>query len=105
MEGLLYKIDMWFSNWGWTDDFADLLWRGRCEHCIVALPMEVADMEPFLDYAAMLRSEGDWTVAVRQYEFIEDDELQLIQFRGWCLFRWRDAIRTDSFTLRGGMEA
>ena len=105
MEGLLYKIDMWFSQWGWTDDIADVLWRGRCEHCIVALPMEVADMEPFLDYAAMLRAEGDWTVAVRQYEFVEDNEVHLIQFRRWSLFRWSDTIRTDIFSLSPSLEA
>ena len=105
MEGLLYKIDMWFSNWGWTDDIADLLWRGRCEHAIVALPMEVVNMEAFLEYAAFLRGEGDWTVAVRQYDFVEDNEMQLIQFRGPCLFRWKGCIRTDSFKLEVGMEA
>ena len=105
MSGLLAKIDMWFAQWEWTDDIADVLWRGKCEHAIVALPMEVADMEPFLEYASYLRSCGNWTVAVRQYEFVEDNEVQLIQFRKWSLFRWSDTIRTDSFVLSGALEA
>ena len=28
MMDLLMKIDMWFANWDWTDDIADVLWRG-----------------------------------------------------------------------------
>ena len=105
MSELLAKIDMWFAQWDWTDDIADVLWRGRCEHAIVGLPMEVADMEPFLEYASYLRSCGPWTVAIRQYDFVEQDEVQLIQFRGWALFRWSDVIRTDSFVLSPSLEA
>ena len=105
MRDLLARIDMWFANWSWTDDIADVLWRGKCEHAIVAVPMEVADMEPFLEYAQYLRACGPWTVAVRQFEFIEDNEIQLIQYRGWSLFRWSNVIRTDSFVLEPTLEA
>lgn len=97
MKDLLMKIDMLFSRWNWTDDVADVLWRGKCNHAVVAVSPECEDMEPFLAYAQFLRSCGPWTVAVRQYDFVEKDELQLIQFRGKSLFRWRPAIRTDYF--------
>ena len=105
MMDLLMKIDMWFARWDWTDDIADVLWRGKCEHAIVALPNDVKDMEPFMDYAQYLRGCGDWTVAIRHYDFVEENEVQLIQFRRWSLFRWRPTIRTDSFVLSGTLEA
>ena len=105
MMNLLMKVDMWFANWDWTDDIADVLWRGKCEHAIVALPNDVKDMSAFHEYAQYLRGCGDWTVAIRHYDFVKDNEVQLIQFRGWSLFRWSPIIRTDSFVSSAGMEA
>lgn len=97
MKNLLMKIDMWFCNWNWTDDLADLLWRGKCSHCMVAVNPDFEDMEAVLDLAQYLRGEGPWTVSVKQYDFVESNEIQLIQVRGWGLFKWKPSIRTDFF--------
>lgn len=97
MLDLFRSIDMWCTRWNFTDDVADVLWRGRCRHAIVAVSDEFEDMQSVLEYARYLRRCGDWTVAVKQYDFVEKDELRLVQYRGRSLFRWKPAIRTDYF--------
>ena len=105
MKKFLIWVDNLFTHYNWTDDLADLLWRGQCFHVIVLVSPDIPDFGAILDYAQWLRDQGDWTVSVQQDDSVDIDSLALVQFRGRGLFWWKPKVRTDWFTAQSCLDA
>ena len=101
VKRLLMWVDNFMRNWEWTDDLADFLWSGRCYQAIVLVSSDIEDMDPYLEFAQVLRAEGEgrWTVSVQRSDDLEPDRFCLVQFRGSALFWWGDKVRNDWFFL------